>query len=538
MPKTLTPTQKTRTQVGTDWLAVSTDGFAAMNRGRPPAHLVKELVQNSLDALNGDAGRIDVTLRPHDGSTRVSCEDTGPGLGADMSLIRTVFHTSKTDSPTARGRMGRGFKEMLCLAELACVYSGHESLQFVIEDGQRKIYRCHEHRPVDGTEVVMHMPWNPAETLDTVVAYLHRLLVPPQIQLFVNDIQVTHRQPAYHCTGKLVTEQYDTNTSAWRKPKRTTEAQLVHVHPGEEPFLYEMGIPVCDAGWTLPYHIDVQQRIPMNPKRDAVMTHYEQAAHALCLPSLADDLPDDALKHEWVGTAASHCDTDTQQLVVGKVFGTNAVRSVPDMGRRSADAEAIEQGREIVRTRHQPEGFRQLCRDHLPTSAAAVAAQRAEEIASTTFSLIDIGDPITGEKTKRAKRIRKHAVNTYGADTIAAVQDFTSWYCECLLAPDAPAKLKVTTWLSTGGSYHATWQNYGEAAAALTLNLATAYIWEAPIAGRLLELLHHEAAHWYAEHHGENFDAAQKRLGGRGAALLFCQHDAIADRFGRLFESD
>ena len=33
------------------WLAISTDGFAAMNAARPPEHLVKELVQNSLDSL-------------------------------------------------------------------------------------------------------------------------------------------------------------------------------------------------------------------------------------------------------------------------------------------------------------------------------------------------------------------------------------------------------------------------------------------------------------------------------------------------------
>ena len=33
------------------WLAISTEGFAAMNAARPPEHLVKELMQNSLDSL-------------------------------------------------------------------------------------------------------------------------------------------------------------------------------------------------------------------------------------------------------------------------------------------------------------------------------------------------------------------------------------------------------------------------------------------------------------------------------------------------------
>ena len=39
-----------------DWLAVSTEGFAGMNAGREPAHLVKELVQNALDAIDEERG--------------------------------------------------------------------------------------------------------------------------------------------------------------------------------------------------------------------------------------------------------------------------------------------------------------------------------------------------------------------------------------------------------------------------------------------------------------------------------------------------
>jgi hypothetical protein len=41
------------------WLSISTDGFASMNASRPPVHLIKELVQNSLDSFgNEQSGRI------------------------------------------------------------------------------------------------------------------------------------------------------------------------------------------------------------------------------------------------------------------------------------------------------------------------------------------------------------------------------------------------------------------------------------------------------------------------------------------------
>jgi len=111
--------QKTQPIAGSTidgWLAVSTEGFASMNAGRDPAHLVKELVQNSLDALSGCAGQIVLRCEPGQrrGTVTISCYDNGCGM-SNLSDIRTVFYTSKTDSHLQRGRMGRGFKEMLCL---------------------------------------------------------------------------------------------------------------------------------------------------------------------------------------------------------------------------------------------------------------------------------------------------------------------------------------------------------------------------------------------------------------------------------------
>ena len=121
-----------------DWLAVSTEGFASMNAGRSPAHLAKELVHNSLDAAGGKPGHIELTMQPNSacGGVVITCRDDGCGM-ANLHDLRTVFFTSKTDSHLQRGRMGRGFKEMLCLALGATVVSGPRKVQFLIEDGRR-----------------------------------------------------------------------------------------------------------------------------------------------------------------------------------------------------------------------------------------------------------------------------------------------------------------------------------------------------------------------------------------------------------------
>ena len=144
-----------------DWLAVSTDGFASMNAGREPAHLVKELVQNALDALGDDGGTVELECRPGDSpdTVVVTCRDDGCGM-PNLADIRTVFHTSKTDSHLKRGRMGRGFKEMLCLATAASVTSGGGTITFGIEAGRRVTTLSASGRAEDkhGTTVRMEMP--------------------------------------------------------------------------------------------------------------------------------------------------------------------------------------------------------------------------------------------------------------------------------------------------------------------------------------------------------------------------------------------
>ena len=91
-----------------EWLAVSTEGFSEQQRGRPLAHLVKELVQKArLDSV-GSAGRIDLEFRPKGPRTAfVRCADDGPGA-EDLTRLNIVFVTGKKDGVTQRGRMGRG----------------------------------------------------------------------------------------------------------------------------------------------------------------------------------------------------------------------------------------------------------------------------------------------------------------------------------------------------------------------------------------------------------------------------------------------
>ena len=125
-----------------EWLAVSTEGFSEQQRGRPLEHLVKELVQNALDSVGG-SGRIDLDIQPT-GTRRatIRCADDGPGA-EDLKQLNIVFVTGKKDGVTQRGRMGRGFKEVLSIATRARVRSRDQELVFTVGDGgaRRVVHR-------------------------------------------------------------------------------------------------------------------------------------------------------------------------------------------------------------------------------------------------------------------------------------------------------------------------------------------------------------------------------------------------------------
>ncbi len=117
-----------------EWLAVSTEGFSEQQRSRPLAHLVKELVQNALDSVGG-AGRIELEFTPTGPRTAsVRCADDGPGA-EDLTQLNVVFVTGKKDGVAQRGRMGRGFKELLSIATRARVRSRDQELLFTVGDG-------------------------------------------------------------------------------------------------------------------------------------------------------------------------------------------------------------------------------------------------------------------------------------------------------------------------------------------------------------------------------------------------------------------
>jgi len=415
-----------------EWLAVSTEGFSEQQRGRPLAHLVKELAQNVLDSV-GSAGRIDLVVTPTGPRTAsVRCVDDGPGA-EDLTQLNIVFVTGKKDGVTQRGRMGRGFKELLSIATRARVRSRDQELVFTVGDGgARRVVHQRGMEWHHGFEAALEIEHDEADkTLD---GYFQSFLLPVGVTLSVNGVAVLARPVHREVDARLTTERFA--NGRWEKPALVTRVHLVAVREGEVPLIYEMGIPVCEVEWSEPYHCDVQQRCPMNPNRDAVMSGYPARVHKACLPALLPEMTTERALAAWVGEAAQTADCSVQKAVVVKAFGEGVVRAVPVTGKFDHNADAEELGNTVVHSAHMTGGFRKLLQQQVPT-AAAVAKQamerRAEVATDASLSRDDVlALDLTADLPDAPEATR--AIMRFGRDAVLARMDISQWFSEAVVA--------------------------------------------------------------------------------------------------------
>ena len=514
---------------GQGWLAISTEGFAAMNAARPPEHLVKELVQNALDSLgNGDLGLIQLRLGMKADRLVVECLDNGTGIN-NLADLRVVYLTHKTDSHLKRGRFGRGFKEALCVAETAQVVSGMQQLDFLMEGSSRITRTRSLPERVKGTQVRMTMPW-PADTIEQLDRYFAQFLVPHGIQFEVNGRKVSHRAVGHTISSNLITEIYDASSQSWKKPSRRTTLHLVPTADGEAPTIYEMGIPVAALEWNLPYHCDVQQRVPMNPNRDAVASGYPLKLHVACLPTLLGEMDAVTVKEDWVGQAGRRCDPSVQQQIIERAFGSNIARSVPRMGARHFDEDARDLGLQVINTAQASGGFREMLRLHVPSAQDVV--RRDEQVKASQAG----ADGFSIATAQRSGDVRLQWIERQGGvERVQRCLEFAVWFCQQLVRSCPVRQDRVSGQLTlnrTGDrSLYAHWNSVN----VLTLALDQDCFWRDPLGEEALQILIHEAAHALNMHHGYEFRVELERLAGVAASLMLHRGEELRRSFPDLF---
>ena len=515
------------TQSSKGWLAISTEGFAAMNAARPPEHLVKELVQNALDSIvEGEPGQIILNYGYVQNKFFVECRDNGSGIES-LSDLRVVYLTHKTDSHLKRGRFGRGFKEALCVADYALVQSQGQQIEFLY-DGQERITREGISPLQPGTLVKMQMAW-PPETKLKLDGYFQQFIIPEQIQFRLNGVALTQR-PVQHSVGtSLTTEVYDHQAQSWKKPSRKTAIHLIPAQANETPTIYERGIPVAPVEWTMPFHCNIQQRVPMNPNRDAVATGYPLKLHVACLPILLESMDSETVRQDWVGNAGKKCDQTVKQQIITKAFGENIARSVPKMGARQFDEDARELGIEIVKTSQTSGGFREMLKELVPTAREIVQKDEVQKAAEATASGFVPAQPLP-ERDPRQVWIKRQG----GIDHVNRCLDFAVWFCQQLLDSYPFPLQQVTGRVAVNPEDRQRFVAHWSSENVLTLALDYDELWHNPLGPESLETLIHEAAHALNMHHGEDFRREVERLAGVAAHTMLMQHQFIYAKYHQL----
>jgi hypothetical protein len=482
-----------------EWLDISTTGFRQRQEDRPPAHLLKEIVQNALDATEDMEGGVILVTIASGKSCVITVKDNGLGV-SDFSALRTVFFSGKEDSYRLRGRLGQGVKEVLALAEQAEVLSrGKRALFHVVKD--KRVMDIDKAETDSGTYIRFWMPWTSKNIVRDLTDYLNTFLVPltPPRELWVNGQKVEPRKYFKRFDVELTTELF--NESKWVRRTRPGQLELVKCKDGEKPYIYEMGIPVAPIDWNQPYHINVLMRVPMNPRRDAVAAGYMKDVYAILLPQLMDAMPAEEMRDEWVSTAVEKLEPELQKTIVVKAFGENAVRSVPSMGKHDFDSDARELGRDPIQSRLLPSGLRRAVETFLPTSKD-IEMQRRQNIEAAAQTDVP-KDP----KAERARAV----LQWLASESLGTI-------VEAKIVPeiDGPTGKAIAAWAS---------------GARLLLSNEFRGDWIDPFAARTLGLLVHEMAHEIAAHHGDDFKRAQEVVAGKLARLCLFRSEDIRQRF-------
>ena len=326
-----------QTQAATGRFEVSEAGMRELNVGREPWDLVKELVQNAWDEAPM-ATYCSVTVEPQpDGSaTMVTVEDDGPGFSDVADAFTLMGHTSKRLEPTQRGRFNTGEKDVISVAVEAEVETVGQTVTFP-RVGPR-VSTVNSRRR--GTVVRVLMPWD-EEHSDELIGMLRRFRPPVNCRLLVNNVEVPKRPAKAVRAVSLPTVVQDAPNQPLRTRERRSEIHLVEPPgPGGERWIYEMGIPVQTI--ECPWDVDVMQKIPMAPQRNAVQEAYLNRIYAEVLNAGHGSLEGDEFGSQWVKRAVEHPRVESPAVratVEGRYGSADAVFKTldQDANRRASD---------------------------------------------------------------------------------------------------------------------------------------------------------------------------------------------------------
>jgi hypothetical protein len=287
-----------------DWIDVDLNGLEKLLSRRGKEFIIYELIQNAWDEL---ATRVDVHLsRPEHGKSRIVVTDDSPHGFRDLTHAFTMYAESeKKGNSRQRGMFNAGEKFVLAFCEEAMIISTTGGIVFDA-NGRRRSRR----RTERGSEFSGLLKLNIADW-EHICRAVHKLI--PPIPTFFNGKEIVPRKALRSFEALLPTVEADGEGNLRRKAQ-VTEVRIYEPQLEEDAALYEMGIPVVSTGDK--WHIDIQQKVPLNLERDNVVPSYLQSVRVAVLNAMAGHLTQEDAASAWVRQAAG------DNRIEGSAFGS------------------------------------------------------------------------------------------------------------------------------------------------------------------------------------------------------------------------
>jgi hypothetical protein len=273
------------------WIDVDLRGLQKILSRRGKEFLVYELVQNAWDER---ASTVEVTLpRPVRGRTILTVIDDAPEGFRNLAHAFTLFAESyKKGNPQQRGAFNAGEKFVLAFCDEASLISTNGGFLFDAQGRRRTRKRTRLGTEFKGTLSLTVAEW------EGICNAAHKL-IPPTRTLF-NGKEIESRKPLHSFTVQLPTVKQDVE-GRLRSANCRSSVLIYEPLAGEVSTLYEMGIPVTALGDK--WHVDIQQKVPVNLERDRVPNSYLRAVRVVVLNELAQHLAEADAASNWVRDA-------------------------------------------------------------------------------------------------------------------------------------------------------------------------------------------------------------------------------------------
>jgi hypothetical protein len=471
------------------WFEGSKEGLAMLLEKRGKAFAVSELIQNAWDAEG--VTKVKVTLEPIQNKQQAVLwvEDDSPDGFHDITHAYTLFAPSdKKANPEKRGRFNLGEKLVLACCIDASVTTTTGCVVFA-RDGKRIRGRRQTYK---GSIFQATIKVTREEIVEITKAFF-RLLPPEGIVTSFNGNTLVPRKTKHHFTATLATEISDEEGNL-RPTRRKTEVEVYQPEDGEVPHLYEMGIPVVPTNDK--WHINVQQKIPLNMDRDNVTPAYLRRLRVLVLNEMFDCI-DKEDANTWCRDAVADKEASHEAVHASLDLRFGDKRVIFDPTDPEANSLAVSKGYTVIHGRSLSKGEW----DNVKKTGAALPAGQVTP-SPKPYSDDPNADPvdiILEDKWTEEQRL---------------VCDYTSWLAYRLLQRDVTVTIVNTT------NYFAA--AYGKGRLDFNLKrLGKAFFigvakHNLDAVDRLHDLLIHEFAHEYStDHLSSKYHEACTKIGAK-----------------------